>query len=349
MAKKKDELHDEIVNNAQESQNLKNGENLTEKKGKTPKLSSAEKKAKKKESKILEKEYKSWENSIVANKKVKRELGLRRMRKFMLLLLIFSLVVTGTTYAVLFLSHENSVRINAGNQTGNTENVLTLSVDKKTWESYLDVVGPKALWHATYDPEVAQKRNVVQIPSWQNAMLKTGNFSEENGFIGISFYLKNQSANAFDFTESIEIIKNYGSLDKAIRIMWIAQDEEGNLLDNWHVFAKVNNREVTTTNDLGHTITKPLLTNGVEYVAYPDGYFSGSYHYQDGDVFPLGLTKKTTPYDDITVCSIKRNILPQQILRYTLVVWIEGSDIDCTNDILSDRFKLDIGFTELQK
>lgn len=59
---------------------------------------------------------KEWEDSIVASKKVKREEMRRKLKRAMLILLVFSLITTSVVYIMLLFVQENNIRITASNR-----------------------------------------------------------------------------------------------------------------------------------------------------------------------------------------------------------------------------------------
>ncbi|MBO7326471.1 MAG: hypothetical protein J6U74_03060, partial [Clostridia bacterium] len=118
------------------------------KKTKAHRMSKEEKQAAREAAKNKSKAQKAWEDSIVANKRVKREEINRRLKKAMLILLIFSLAVTSTVYVMLLFIDANNVRITASNTI---DKAITMSVDKVNWTPYLDVDGPDTMWHNSYN------------------------------------------------------------------------------------------------------------------------------------------------------------------------------------------------------
>lgn len=298
---------------------------------KQPKLSKSELKAKKAEAKTKAQEYKDWENSIVANKKVKRELNRRRMRRIVLAILIMSLMVTSSAYIILLLVQENSIRISA---TYSSDKSIALSMDGTTWLPYLDVRGPEAMWNISYDPVVAAAHSVPTVPQWQTQISTLGNFSEEDAYIGVTFLIKNTCDLEYTFTSAIELEKQINGLDEAIRVMWVMQKEEtGELIDH-KIYAKKS------------TYAGLDFNGGVEFIAYPDGYFSGNYVRQPDEDYPVGLVPTTPFLDNFYISKVEGNPLkPGEILRCMLIIWIEGSDHECTSSILNSYLKLGARFS----
>jgi hypothetical protein len=298
---------------------------------KPPKMTKAERKEYKAEQKAKEAAYKEWENSIVANKRVKRELNRRRMRRVVLIILIMSLMITSSAYIILLLVQENSLRISA---TYSNDKTIGLSLDGESWLPYLDVRGPESMWNISYDPMVAAAHSVDTVPRPHEAIATDGNFSTEDAFIGVTFLVKNTCELDYMFTASIELERQINGLDEAIRVMWVMRDETtGEIIDN-RIFAKKSNYAGLRFND------------GIEYIAYPDGYFSGNFVLMPDEPFPEGLYS-TTPFQD-EFYIMRTTDIPLSagaVIRCSLVIWIEGSDPECTSSVLNSYLKIGARFS----
>lgn len=56
--------------------------------------------------------------------------------------------------------------------------------------------------------------------------------------------------------------------------------------------------------------------------------------------------KDTVPFesDDLVVSDHVENFKPGDVVRYTIVMWVEGNDPECTDNILGGEFKIHMGF-----
>ena len=50
--------------------------------------------------------------------------------------------------------------------------------------------------------------------------------------------------------------------------------------------------------------------------------------------------------DSVAVLEQRKNFKPKSKDRYTVVVWIEGDDPECKNDLLGGEIKMHIDITE---
>ncbi len=60
----------------------------------------------------------------------------------------------------------------------------------------------------------------------------------------------------------------------------------------------------------------------------------------------MAIVPNTLPFldDDTVALQHIENFKPGDIHKYTLVLWIEGSDPDCTDNILGGEFKVVMNF-----
>ena len=144
--------------------------------------------ATKKEQARLKKE---WEDSIVASKKVKREEMRRKLKRAMLIMLVFSLIVTSVVYIMLLFVQENNIRITASNR--NKEKSISLSMDNDFWTPYLNAEGPEHMWNISYDVRYKTEQldtiaKVAEMLEADEVQLGTQNGEQ---FIRFVFMLKN--------------------------------------------------------------------------------------------------------------------------------------------------------------
>ena len=75
--------------------------------------------------------------------------------------------------------------------------------------------------------------------------------------------------------------------------------------------------------------------------------------YKDDEYVTYALAKKdgtpeknTTPFlsDEIVAIDHVENFNPGDKIKYTIVLWIEGSDLECTDNILGGEFKIQMHF-----
>ena len=346
------------------------------KKIKAHRMTKEEKQAAREAAKNKSKAQKAWEDSIVANKRVKREEINRKLKKAMLIILIFSLVVTSTTYIMLLFIDENNVRITA---TNTIDKSISLSFDKENWTPHLDVDGPDNMWNISYNPtyktatmppSIAQVEKTLQEGG--EAGLVGGNQSKAN-LIEFCFYMRNTCEVLVPYTIEMALESNDKGLENSLRVMWTSHVIGTN--------AEREDRPQTQTNVYASLSTDERLAynGGVEKIAYPAGserftaeqfeYYSkgkvqntdgnfvemdrelrdgeGNYIYKDIDEY-----LRTTGYVDTVPFANEDYVIQDQsyldtaeTVCFYVCIWIEGSDLDCTDSALDGYVTLSIKFT----
>ena len=228
--------------NVKPQDNVGNSSNAEEpqkdtKKSKKDKKSEAN--AEKEKLSAKEKAQKEWEDSIVANKRVKREITRKKVTKILALILILSLLLTSIVYVMLLFIEENSIRITA---TSTKEKTISLSNDGDIWAPVLNVEGPDKMWNISYNseyedrdiseqtvPSIAYFQGIIDAASEDQSV--TGMLStKEDNFIAFAFMLRNTSDLSAE-NININIKMNveasgkkykYGIVD-AIRVLWIEE------------------------------------------------------------------------------------------------------------------------------
>lgn len=139
-----------------------------------------------------------------------------------------------------------------------------------------------------------------------------GSHNDEIGkqYSAYTFFLKNTSPVDVSYTMSININQLYKNVDRAIRVMVITDGR----------------REIYAKRDAaGNVIT-----------------------YLKGDV-PEGMTVtyETVPFvDDRTVCFVETKVFKaQSVSKYTVVMWLEGYDPDCIDDIKGGAIRMTMNFS----
>ena len=134
----------------------------------------------------------------------------------------------------------------------------------------------------------------------------TGNYSDPDyDYVAYTFYLQNNGIEAVDIIYHIRITDVYKGMDEAIRVLVIEEGVET-------IYQKPDHNP-----------------GGGVLISYP-------YELQSTDNF---LSE--------TIVTRKRvsNFTPGQIRKFSVVMWIEGTDPDCTDDILGGMIKLQMNFS----
>lgn len=312
-----------------------------------------------------------WINSITTSKKVKREEMRRKLKRAMLFMLVFALVVTSIVYVMLLFIQENNVRITANSQ--NSEKSISLSFDNNYWTPYLNAQGPTKIWDVSYSKEYDREElhttdEVLAILRADN--VRVGTMNGEN-FIRFVFMLRNNGASSATVDYEMTLANDTDSgLQNAVRVMW------GQSFKNLDDFFVDEDGDGVADNDRTETAIyaaksfNPRLANTninwgvdpdqgyIEYVAYPVGSDDPNYELQQfhdkigtdegmsrEEADRYGYTVATTPFENSQKVFSRTATLTQGDIMYCYVcIWLEGSDFDCVNDALGGYVTIGINF-----
>ena len=130
---------------------------------------------------------------------------------------------------------------------------------------------------------------------------------ENNLYFAYSFYLKNMSNVSVGYTATLKIDKCTQGVDKAIRVMVLVDDKE------------------------------PLI------YARPKEDGTPEILEDDESVNKKGYT--TIPFEENAIDIVNEPVMEvNAIQKYTVVMWLEGWDSDCKDNIIGGRFSASITF-----
>ncbi len=308
---------------------------------------------------------KEWEDSIVASKKVKREENRRKLKRAMLVLLVFSLIVTSIVYVMLLFIQENNIRITASNR--NKDKSISLSMDNDFWTPYLNADGPEHMWNVSYDQRYNTER-IDTIAEVEN-MLEADEvvLGAQNGeqFIRFTFMLKNTGNDAahIDYEMTLEFDEH--ALHDAVRVMWgqSFKNEEGALANDTDVavYAALSKNERLAGSNInmnGDGTSRTAEEGYIEYVAYPSATNcnKGAPYYNIKDYENAVDTETrfadmangfqaTTPFtSDNYVFQRQTDMAKGDIMYCYVCIWIEGSDFECIDNRLGGYCKIGLNF-----
>lgn len=130
-----------------------------------------------------------------------------------------------------------------------------------------------------------------------------------DNYAAYTFYLKNNSSVQYNFSAGMQITNATNGIEDCIRLMVF---EDG----NYRVFAKRN----------------------------LDGTPASLY---DGDDYAgLNPSRNTSSFLTNEVVFLEKipNFAPNQVKRYTVVIWIEGKDPECVDSVIGGQIKVEMNF-----
>ena len=265
---------------------------------------------------------------IIQNKKLRAASSRRVATKIIAVLVLAALLVTGGTWGVVSLIDANSMKVTISKGAEGLS--LSSYSDFSDATTNLKIGGPETIDAITYTNFEFDKK----ILGFEGA-------HHGSDYIGFSFFLKNVSSTKSVKFLRAEVLKNHSKgVEKALRIMILECTIDGTIR-NIDIYAEkdINNQFEYVAYDsdqMNHnalTVTE-LNTNKELLSSNETKPFIGQRAEEDLNYY-IG-------YDDTG------ELAPNEIRKYTVLMWIEGSDYECKDDIVSGSCQIDIEFSVIE-
>lgn len=296
-------------------------------------------------SEITQEQLRKENEYIIKNKRVRR---VSRRRTAVVILLVFLLIVAllaGATYAIMQFVDESNFRVTVS-QTGTAWLSLSKDYDFTNPTSVLDVSAPKNMDNCTLCNYIDHELSNI----YHSNGAYTGDGTEYY-FIATSFYLKNTSTEAISYREIITLDRTMKGMEKALRVMIIKDIEppDDNDYGTITVYAapKSDASGKTLTDEQGNPLREEVVPPGGAMTGYKPRTILDyeGFNFNDEDIREDGVWM-TKPFlgDGYVMNSQLYPLGVGQIIKYTIVIWLEGQDEQCVDDILGGQVKLAVEF-----
>ena len=176
----------------------------------------------------------------------------------------------------------------------------------------------------------------VSIANIPEDVLEVDGYYYGEDYFAYTFYIRNDGESIVDYEWEILINSESYDLSKAT---WVMLFED----DKMSFFAEAEeDGSIEALPAFGDNSRGYLKMPFVDYAKYP------SEQYERIDV------PSTIPYyrvipisfrDDVTVASGRQaEVAPTEVHKYTVVLWLEGDDPDCTNELIGGHLGLEMNF-----
>ena len=268
---------------------------------------------------------------VIKNKRVRRQ---ARRRAVVIILLVFLLIIAllaGVTYAIMRFVDNNNFRVTV-TQTGTSWLSLSKDFEFTNPTSVLDVSAPKNMDNCSICNYLDGK--LKDIYDSNGAYQGEGT---KDYFIATSFYLKNSGIDPIGYREMISIERAMRNMDKAIRVLVIkdedpTDDKYGTI--TVYAAAQCDAKGKTLTDEVGNSIPEEVVPG----VAYNPRSNSLSELYKDYEFAEGTLTEDgtwlTVPFagSGYVLNSELFPLNPGEVIKYSIVIWLEGEDPQCVGD-----------------
>ena len=296
-------------------------------------------------SEITQEQLRKENEYIIKNKRVRR---VSRRRTAVIILLVFLLIVAllaGATYAIMQFVDDSNFRVSVS-QTGTAWLSLSRDYDFTNPTSVLDVSAPKNMDNCTLCNYI--DHSLLDIYRSDGAYESEGT---EYYFIATSFYLKNTSDLPISYREIITLDRTMKGMEKALRVMIIKDIEppDDNDYGTITVYAapKSDASGRTLTDEAGNPLREEVVPPGGSLTAYKPRTISDydGFSFNDEDIREDGVwMAKPFLGNGYVMNSQLYPLEVGQIIKYTIVIWLEGQDQQCVDDILGGQVKLAVEF-----
>lgn len=271
------------------------------------------------------------QENIIKNKTIRAASNRRTATKIIVIVLIAALLITGGAYGVMTYIDANTMLISISDAKDGL--ALCETPDFLEYTNNLDMNAPSSIDAYTYPWFNIQSNILGQDGAHHGA-----------AYVAYSFYVKNISkTSTCKYNMGIRIIRDTKNISSALRVLVIESDEN-------------NLNEVSSSQVYG----KAKSDGTSEYVSYDkcEKDQLGVSLEELNASYALLNTNMATPfygelYDDDTNEDLGYYIMFEKDKRltysaykkYTIVVWLEGTDLQCVNDIVGGKCSISTIFT----
>ena len=265
---------------------------------------------------------------LIKNKKARAQLKERKVVIIIAIVLLVLMLIGIAIYGFYSAVQINNFSIYVQNE-GSRILSLSSKPDFSSATQFLEVSGPDYMDNTSIylSPfgDVPIEDKILEIAEGEGQIS-----TAEDKYIAVSFFLKNITTDKQYYNEMFKIKEATQGIEKALRVMLIkdyditvyaAKDAEGNA------------EKVVCTELVENAYTPLEITQ--------NGEGKREIHHKEEEGFWY-----TTPYynDEYVFYNKGFELAPEQIVKYSLVIWLEGWDPDCVNDIIGGLLKIEFAF-----
>jgi hypothetical protein len=280
-----------------------------------------------KDSKIASKSSNAKYEYVLKNKKSRNEVKHKKLITVIAIILVVILLGVGLFYGMYTFVKINSFKVFIDSSGSK---VLSLSTDRSFsfGSEILEINGPGTMDNTT----LASGENLVSSPAIEDRLptiVTSDGFecSDTDRFIASTFYLKNTTGIDQSYCEVLSLRNTSNSVETAMRVMLIRDYE---IL----VYATNNDGELEKVVPLSTPYTEFIIEENtdesvtLEHIG-EEAWLANDFYSDEYVFYNEGLT-----------------LTSDQIIKYSIIIWLEGWDEDCTDDKLSGIIQMDFAFSQ---
>lgn len=267
---------------------------------------------------------------ILKNKKSRFETKHKRLITVFSVLMVCVLLGVGLFYGMYTAIKVNSFKVFIDSSGSK---VLSLSAEREfaSGSEILEITGPSHMDNTT----LAEGMSLVTSPSIEERLISivtTDGFicADNDRFVASTFYLKNTTGNNQMYTEQLRIRNVTNHIDSAMRVMLIRNYEiMVYALPRMGLDGLQSEQVVPLTNPYTKLQIVPE-NGGVRLIHVGEEAWMAEDFYSDEYVFNN---------TDLTIDG-------GGTVKYSIIIWLEGWDLDCTDDKIKGIIQMDFAFVQ---
>ncbi len=179
--------------------------------------------------------------------------------------------------------------------------------------------------------------SIVDIP--EDVYTKDGS---NNGreYFAYTFYTRNEGETIIDYSYEIRINSESKDLSKATWVMLFEDDKMRFFAEETQVDGVAGPQMLPGA---GETTRGYLERPMFEEAMYPDHQYE-LFHTTSGGINFYRLIPYSFESENIVVSGLVKGLKPMEIRKYTVVIWLEGDDPDCTNELIGGHLGAEVQF-----
>lgn len=282
----------------------------------------------KKDKKQTKHETYSYEHSSARiGKKVAAVENKRRISIILVALLLIALFITGIIYAVLYFVETNSFKIGIEESSIGG---LSLAEDY-TFQypmTYLSMGGPDKMDNTTY-----------QLLDFQHIFSTDGSSNGKN-YIAFTFYVRNDGNSPVNYLTEITIESETKNIADALRVLVRRADPETYDSDISY-YARANKETGNPERLVPYSFNPPSDTDlEVLYDETTRTCYKGET--RTYDIFATPFYNDNPNGRSIIMSRRNENLQKGHMNAFTIVVWLEGEDPECVDEVLGGKMRLEM-------
>ena len=283
---------------------------------------------------------------IIKNKNVRRRSRLRTIIIILLVFLLIMALLAGVTYSLMQFVEDSNFRVSVSHTD---TAVLSLSKDYNFTNptSVLDISAPQNMDNCTLCNYIDHK--LLDIYNTDGSYKGEGT---KEYFIATSFFLKNTGRRDVNYREISSLDRTMKGMDKAIRVMVIKDieppDDEAYGVITVYAAPKSDESGEDLKDENGNVILEEVVPTGGTMTGYkPETIIDyDKFEFDPADIREDGvwMTKPFQGDGYVINNQAEPPLQVNQVIKYTIVIWLEGQDEQCVDDILGGQVKLAVEF-----